>query len=224
VHGRIVRTHAVVVYPLLASLIALAPILIPWLLGSPWTPAVVPAQVLAIAGMAFVLMVGTGQAVLAAGHPRAVLVVNLCSFLGYGTTMFFVAPHGLVAVSAAAATFYVLMVVANYQFLLKRYMGIPVRRLVEHAGPAVVSSLALIGVELGVSELTTRLGAPRPGVLALSVVAGLVAYAGAVRLLFPAAWRDCRELVRGLAPGARGGRGRPTVVTEASDAVVAAAE
>ena len=71
--SRVIRINAVVIYPLLALFIATAPQLVPWLFGQQWAPAVVPAQILTVAGMARMINNGTPSLVLAAGKPRTLL-------------------------------------------------------------------------------------------------------------------------------------------------------
>ena len=64
-HERATRLHATTVLPLLALLIVTAPVLIPWLFGPEWRGAIVPSQLLAVAGM-----VGGRHDRLPAGHAR----------------------------------------------------------------------------------------------------------------------------------------------------------
>ena len=95
VRSRVIRINASVVLPLLALLIALAPVLVPWLFGERWEPAVLPTQILAVAGMARMINNGTPPLMLAAGRPRALLAFNLCRFAILGVAVFLAAPHGL---------------------------------------------------------------------------------------------------------------------------------
>ena len=69
--------HATVVVPLLALLIVVAPVLVPWLFGDPWRGAVVPTQILAVAGMIAAVLTGYPQVMLAVGRPRVLLQFNL---------------------------------------------------------------------------------------------------------------------------------------------------
>ena len=75
--SRVMRVNATVIFPLLALFVAVAPEVVPWLFGEQWEPAVVPAQILTIAGMARMINNGTPAVVLAAGKPRALLYFNL---------------------------------------------------------------------------------------------------------------------------------------------------
>ena len=75
--SRVMRVNATVIFPLLALFVAVAPEVVPWLFGEQWEPAVVPAQILTIAGMARMINNGTPAVMLAAGKPRVLLYFNL---------------------------------------------------------------------------------------------------------------------------------------------------
>ena len=60
--SRVMRVNATVIFPLLALFVAVAPEVVPWLFGEAWEPAVVPAQILTIAGMARMINNGTPAA------------------------------------------------------------------------------------------------------------------------------------------------------------------
>src|SRR5205823_14152932 len=73
---RIVRVHAVVIVPLLALFIALAPVLVPAVFGSRWSPAVLPSQILAGCGMITAVVTGLWPLMLAIGRPGTLLRFN----------------------------------------------------------------------------------------------------------------------------------------------------
>ncbi len=201
VHSRVLRVHAVVLFPLLALLIATAPVLIPWLLGARWQPAVLPTQILAVAGMVLALIAGFGQAALAAGKPGALLVNNLFSLAVYGPVVYFVAPYGLVKLSiAVVAVVLVTGGVAAY-LLLDRAVGIPMRRIFVDAAPATFGAAALLVVALPLTHAMHAVHMPAVPVLAVAGLAGLAAYLTTVRLTSRAAWADLRLLLSHLRPG-----------------------
>lgn len=188
IRARMVRVQTAVLFPLLAFLVAVAPTLVPWLLGARWEPAVVPTQILAIAGMAVAVVTGLGPLLLAAGRPRALLVYNLISAVAFGATVLFTAPHGLTVVCLAVAAFYVLQVLAAHWFLLDRLLHIPMRQVFRDITPAAVCSATVLGIAAFLTRWLDGLPAP----VALGV-AGLVAagsYAALLRLLFAATWSD----------------------------------
>ena len=100
---RIVRVNVVLVYPMMALFIALAPSLMPWLFGPQWVPAVLPAQILAVAGMASCVRNLHGPTVLAAGRPKALFVFCCVETLAYGATVWLASSHGLTLICVAVS-------------------------------------------------------------------------------------------------------------------------
>ena len=103
VRSRVVRINATVIYPILALFIAVAPELVPWLFGPRWEPAVLPAQILAVAGMARMINNGTPPLLLAAGRPRTLLGVQPLPAGVLAAAVLIAAPYGLIAVCVAVA-------------------------------------------------------------------------------------------------------------------------
>ncbi|MGH2866388.1 MAG: oligosaccharide flippase family protein, partial [Solirubrobacteraceae bacterium] len=105
-HERAARVHAAVIFPLLAALIALAPLLVPLVFGPAWKPAVVPTQILAVAGMVAAILTGYPQVMLAIGRPKALLQFNLGMLIVYGVAILAASSYGLIVVSVVAASVY----------------------------------------------------------------------------------------------------------------------
>ena len=70
--------------------------------GPQWTPAIVPTQILVIAGASTLVIDAVGATLMASGRARATLWYGLGHFLAYGAAVFLVTPLGLAAVAAAA--------------------------------------------------------------------------------------------------------------------------
>lgn len=197
---RIVRVNATVILPLLALFIAVAPTFIPWLLGARWEPAVVPAQILALAGAATALNGGTGPLVLASGRPRHLLNYNLAHLAAYAVAVFVAASYGIVAVAAAVVAVEVAALTTSWYFLHWRLVGIPMRDLARDAVPAGVSSTTTLLLcvpamhMLDAWGLTPLLSLPCVGAL------GLATYLVMLRLLFRAAWSDLVLLASRVLP------------------------
>lgn len=193
-HERAARVHAAIIFPLLASLMVLAPVLIPLLFGSAWTPSVAPTQVLALAGMLAAILTGYSQVMLALGRPRPLLLFNVARLAVYATAVTLASRHGLMAVAGAVVGAYFVILVGAYRFLLHRHVGISIRRLVPELGPAVSGCLALAAVTVPLLHLLEGT-LPRALVIALVGSTGLAVYALVLRTGFAAAWADVRMLV-----------------------------
>jgi len=199
-HQRATRLHATAVVPLLALLIVVAPVLIPWLFGSPWRGAVVPTQILAVAGMIAAVLTGYPQVMLAVGRPRTLLHFNLAVLVVYVSVVLATAGRGLTAVCVGVVGVYVLILVGVYGLLLGPHVGVPMRRLLTDLAPAVVGSAALLAAGFPLRELLTSAGLPAPVTLAGVGLVGASAYLVTIRALFAAAWSDVVLLARNLAP------------------------
>ena len=197
--ARVVRVHASVLFPLLMLLAAVAPVLVPFVYGDRWTQAVVPTQILSIAGLAAVVGTGGGPLLLAAGKPRWLLGVNLTALTFFSIVIYLMAPLGLVAVCISVAVYQV-TVLMSVQLLLQRLLRIPVAALVVDVGPALVASLVSFGVAYSLTEIFSGLGVSPPVLLLAAGVAGLGIYAAVMRVAFRPAWTDLMLLRRTVVP------------------------
>jgi O-antigen/teichoic acid export membrane protein len=211
-HERAARVHAAIIFPLLATLVVLAPVLIPFVFGAAWEPSVRPAQILAIAGMIAAILTGYPQVMLAVGRPNVLLRFNIVILAVFAAAVFATATHGLIAVSIAVLLVHVVILLGVYRFLLGPEIGLSMRSLVPELGPAVVGCLGLAAVGFPVRALLDKLAAGELATIVVAGPAGLAAYALILRSLFPAAWADVRMLAeRVLPPIARlTGRRAPT--------------
>lgn len=210
-HERATRVHAAVVVPLLAILIVTAPVLIPWVFGSEWAPSVLPAQILAVAGMIAAILTGFAQVLLAAGHPRALLRFNVVLLVVYAGAVFATVGQGIVAVAIAVVAVYVAQLIAVYAILFRRVVGIPVSRMISDLAPAVVGGLALLAACFPLTHLLR--GAELPPALIVAVVGalGLLVHGAVLRWLFPPVWHDLAALARRVLPSRLSARGAAPV-------------
>jgi O-antigen/teichoic acid export membrane protein len=192
---RIVRTHATVIIPLLAAFVALAPVAVPWVYGSAWQPAVVPAQIIAIAGMGDALTTGTGPVLVAIGRPKLLLAWNLCELVVYAAIIFLLASHGLTAVSIGVAGFAVAAVVLNQLLLMRPLVGVTIRQFASEVLPGFVVGACTVGALTALRAALDGHGLPSAVILAVCFVAGLVLYAAVLRTLFAEVWSDLVSIV-----------------------------
>jgi O-antigen/teichoic acid export membrane protein len=217
IRAKIVRTHATVLVPLLAMFAGVAPVLVPWLFGPSWEPAVVPAQIMSVAGMADAITSGTAPLLVALGRPRALLYWNLVVLALYAILIAVLAPHGLVPVAVGVAVFGVGTVLGLQLVLLRRYVGLSFSQLWLDVRAGVVigllvfASTSLLRLALAPAEL--------PDVVVLAALGGtaLVVYAVVLRLAFPEGWDD-------LAAIARTRRGKPATARPMPEAIHAEPE
>jgi O-antigen/teichoic acid export membrane protein len=198
-HERAARVHAAVIFPLLASLIVLGPVLIPFVLGGEWIPAVRPAQILALAGMVAAVLTGYPQVMLAVGKPRSLLNFNVAMLLLYAVLIAITAKLGLITIAITVVFAYVLILIGVYRFMLQRHLGISVSRLVPELGPAVAGCLGLAAV----GEPLRRLLYPVLGAAPTIVIAGsagVAVYCLVLRRVSRPAWDDLIGLAARVLP------------------------
>lgn len=200
---RLVRTAVLVIYPGLALLAVTAPTLVPWLFGEAWREAVVPTQVLTVAGAATLLTDAMGAVLFALGRPRSVLAYNLAYMATFTLAVLVAAPFGLTAVCLAVAAVYVTFAVAAYGVLLRGVIERPLTRLAGDVVPAVTCSAAVVAAGVAATAWLSARGVPALPELALVSLAGLAAYTGALRLAFPADFVALTRRARRLLLGRR---------------------
>jgi O-antigen/teichoic acid export membrane protein len=194
--GRFVRVQVAVMFPVLALLVATAPVAIPWLLGDRWEPAVLPMQILAFAGMAASLFESMTPLLLATGRVRSMLGFNVVGLLLYAPAVYLAAGYGLTAVCLAVVGVHLCLLFGTYYFLLHRMFDVPFRRLWDDMAPGAVAGLAMLGVGLGLTESMSSAGIPAVPLLAVAGTAGTLSYLLVIRGLFPTVWSDLKVLVR----------------------------
>jgi O-antigen/teichoic acid export membrane protein len=186
---QIVRFDTVAVFPLLAVLVVVAPAIVPFLYGDGWDEAVVPTQILAVAGMAVAAGTGTGPLMLALGKPGALFFFDLLVLVGYASLIFWVADEGLVAVCIAAMLFQFVVLAGQYSILERRYLGVPLRV----TWGAIVPASVATGVALLLGLPAARgLQGRAPDMLVAAVLAAMVllAYAVTLRVAFRTTWSE----------------------------------
>jgi lipopolysaccharide exporter len=199
-HERATRVHAAVVVPLLAILIVTAPVLIPWLFGPDWGPSVLPAQILAVAGMIAAILTGFAQVMLAAGRPRELFWFNVVLLAVYAGAVFATVGQGIVAVAVAVVAVYVAQLLAVYGILFRKVLGIPVNQMVGDLAPAVAGGLALLAVCFPLTHFMREADLPPFLIVATIGALGLLIHCAVVRMFFPLVWRDLSELTRRILP------------------------
>jgi O-antigen/teichoic acid export membrane protein len=208
-HERATRVHAAVVVPILAVGIVVQPALVPWLFGEQWRPAVLPGQILCVAGMVAAVLTGFAQVLLAAGRPKPLFRFNICVLAVYAGAVWVTASHGIVAVAIAVVGVYLGMLVAVYGVLFPRVVGIPTGRMVGDLVPAVAGSCAILALGFPLARMLDDASAPPPVIVAAVCITGFAAHVGVLRTFFPAVWSDLSGFTRRLIPASALPRRRP---------------
>jgi PST family polysaccharide transporter len=198
--ARMTRVTNVMILPMQGLIVATAPVLVPWLFGPTWAAAVVPTQLLAIAGMASCATVNHIQVMLAAGHPRPVMILQVVTLAGVVAACLVAVPLGIVGVCAAMAALFVLMVFAVYYFLLHRVLGVPLSALRTDLLPAALPTAILLAGAVPLTALLVSLEVPPFPLLVVVWVLGIALYLLSGMQFFPAAFADAGNFVARVMP------------------------
>jgi O-antigen/teichoic acid export membrane protein len=197
---QMVRLLTTLLFPILVLLAMAAPVVVPFLFGPRWEPAVVPVQILALGGAATLVINAVGAVLMAKGRARALLGFGTAHFLAYGVTAYLVVPYGITAVAIDAAVVHSLFMVVAYWVMLRDERGRFLSRLWSDIAPATVSCVGLAAVAFPVSVGLTALGLPSALWLLALGLAAAPPYLLTLRLLFPDAWRTQRGVLKRVLP------------------------
>jgi O-antigen/teichoic acid export membrane protein len=197
---RMVQLLTVVLFPLLAMLVILAPVVVPWLFGPEWEPAVLPTQILAAGGAATLVIDTVGSALQAEGRAGSMLGYGVAHFVVYVGAVLVVAHRGVAAVAIAAAVVHTIFLVVAYVMLFHGHKQSAMRFLWHDVSAALVSCIGLVALAGPAEWALSAADAPVIAHLFLVSGAGAVGYLVTLRAAFPAAWRDLAAAVARVVP------------------------
>lgn len=197
---QMVRLLTIVLFPLLVLLAIAAPVLVPFLFGPRWGPAVLPAQILAVGGASTLVINAIGTVLMATGRTRELLGYGAAHFVVYGATAFLVVPYGIAALAVDAAIVHTLFLVIAYALMLRGSAERALPRLLDDVAPATVSCLGLAAVALPASLALTAAEAPAALWLATLVLVAVPPYLLTLRFCFPSTWRAQRAALARIVP------------------------
>lgn len=197
---RMVRLQTVVLFPLLAMLLFLAPVAVPWLFGPPWEPAVLPTQILVLGGAATLVINACGSTLMAEGRARSLLAYGVAHFVVYAGAVLAVAHLGISAVAIAGSVVHAIFLAVAYVVLLRGQVSSPMRVLWQDLAPAMTACAALIAVAAPVDWQLASVNAPAFIHMAGVGLAGTVGYLVALRVGFPASAHDLGAAIQRILP------------------------
>jgi O-antigen/teichoic acid export membrane protein len=197
---RMVRLVTTLVFPLLALLVVLAPVLIPWLFGSDWNEAILPTQILAAGGAAALVTDITGSILKAVGRTKAILWWGTGHFVVYVIAILIASLHGLTAVCIASVSVHSAFVAVGYWVLLQNRPERTLPLLWRDIRAATLSCAGLVAVAWPVNAVLGEGGVPALPRMVLAAAAGGIAYLVTLRLISRPALHDLTRVVRRVVP------------------------
>jgi O-antigen/teichoic acid export membrane protein len=207
-----VRAYTVVLFPILAVFVVVAPVLVPWAFGARWASSAQPAQLLVVAGAMMAVGSTIPPLVLASGRSRLLLGWNIATVSVFATAVFFAAPAGLTAVAGAVVGVTFISLLGGYWLMLGRllHLGGP-SDLVRELLPALSGCAVLVAAALPLKELLERAATPDVVLLLCTSAVGGLAYIAALRTLQREAFDEVTALVGRIL-------GRPRALVRAASA------
>ncbi len=129
-------------FPVLALLAISAPVLLPWLLGSRWAPAALPAQILAVGGLRAATGMLNGPVYRALNRPHLHTLLELASVPCYLTAFVVGVRHGIAGVALLIVLTGFLLQPLSW-LLLFGTTGLSLRRWLGALVPAATGTLLL---------------------------------------------------------------------------------
>ena len=183
-----VQMIAVVTWPAYLGIAAIAPELVPTLIGERWLPSVPIVQ--AFAGVAIVGSVNMCNftAMTAIGQIRWRIRLEVLAALVTLVAIVLALPHGIVAVAwALAGSLFLLLPIQLWVAI--RLLPIVLKAYLYRYVPAVAGSAVMLGAIIAVSTVIDGL-LTRALDLAILVVVGVITYGGFLLFLAPATFRN----------------------------------
>ncbi|MCW3056396.1 MAG: Lipopolysaccharide biosynthesis protein WzxC [Solirubrobacterales bacterium] len=181
--GKAVRLTAALLFPLVPPAVALAPILLPDVLGPAWRPMVLPCQILLVAGIAHAVLAIIREFMLGSGSVAFCVRVEGVWLIGMAGGLYAGVRLGGITGAAIAHAALVVPLIAVYVIWGARRIGSSAsqlwRALQGVLGPVAVEA-AVIALMLGLARAT---GA---GLAASSVAAAVTGFGTAILLMWRA--------------------------------------
>lgn len=197
---RMVQLLTVVLFPLLAMLFLLAPVVVPWMFGPAWSEAVVPTQILVAGGAATLVIDACGSSLMAVGRTGTLLGYGVAHFVVYVGVVFALVHMGLPAVAIGGAVVHTLFLGVAYIVMLRGQVRSPLRVLWQDVEPALVSLMGLAVLAVPANWALTNAGIPVVPHIAGTAIAASVGYLIVLRFVFPVSSRDLGSAVRRILP------------------------
>lgn len=190
------KTARLFVFPAFLGVAALAPYLVPWLLGPGWVPAVAAIQILMLGGLLHATSAFNSAILLGVGWVRATPILFAAGCLLHVILIPALAPWGIVGVSIA---------MLGRQFgnwplaclMIRRATGLPIRRQIDGSLPVLVAACAMAILVWSLALLLAP-KLPLAAMIPICVLAGAIGYVAALRVLAPATLRTAKALLAAL--------------------------
>lgn len=195
---KVIRYISLVTFPMIAGLFMVSPEFVVLVLGEKWSPAVLPLQILCIAGAVRSVATTTGSILLPKGRADIGFKWNLITLILLTIGVLMGVSYGIVGV-AIAVTVIVIFMYTIIQIITNRLIGLDSISYLGAIYPATMGSIlmmAVIGlfkwISFSIYELDTIL------ILVGSIISGGITYLITLRLVYKDIIVDIKELLKNI--------------------------
>lgn len=180
----VLQTIALIAFPLLFIMMALAEDYILLIYGDQWLEAVLPLQILMIYAIRFAIGAPVGTALNSIGRPDLIYKINLLTIPFYLGAIFVGSRYGIVGVAIGVTLVRTIFGIINFA-LLSKYCGIAPSLIVRSVLHPLLAGTFAFSALIGIKHLLRVEGSLAPFLdLLLFGTLGLLLYAMSMRFIF----------------------------------------
>ena len=206
---QILRFGALFLLPLLPPIVVLAPVLIPTVLGSEWTPMVVPFSILVVVGAVHALVNVVGESLSGTGGIRFRALVNTAWAPATLVAVFVLVQLDGIRGAAIAHAIVVVPLAAAYAVWGARKLGTGPGAVWRALRPVVLAVIVQTAVTAAIAIGLRRVGAPTSAAAVAAAVVGVAVVTAVLLRLQASPLRDAIGLVAARRARSREAAGPP---------------
>jgi len=173
---------SLVTFPLLAGLLSIAPEFVKIIYGEKWGPAILPLQILCIAGALYSVGATVGSIYLSKGRADLEFKLSLFRFMVLGLLAIAGSKFGIIGI-ASAVTIYCIISLFIFQAIANSLISLRMKDYFLALLPSTLGSIAIVGVIIAYRQLQVILALGNYIFLITSVLLGVIIYLMVLRLI-----------------------------------------
>jgi O-antigen/teichoic acid export membrane protein len=145
---RVIKYNCIVIYPLMIGIILLAEPIVIYGLGTKWIEAIIPMQLMAVAGLVHLLTSSNTVLLRGLGKPKLELIFSIIKTLGVNVPFIVlgVIYYGIIGAAAGLLAAKIIIFFIN-NFILKKFTGINFSEILSNAGNLfILNSITALSV------------------------------------------------------------------------------
>ena len=192
-----IRYISLVTFPMIAGLFIISPEFVTVVLGEKWSPAILPLQILCIAGA--VRSVGTvvGSILLPKGRADIQFKWNAITLALLTSAILFGVNYGIVGV-AIAVTIVIFFMYTGIQIIANRLIELDSLNYLKAIYPATTSSIFMILSIFSFKETAFSMGLNSVTILVSSIILGILVYLVFLKLTWKNVIADIKSIYRDI--------------------------